>query len=45
MKILKPELEVINEKFKDDAMKKQQETMKLYSILKEHLMDIRLKKI
>ena len=31
MKILKPELEVINEKFKDDAMKKQQETMKLYS--------------
>ena len=31
MKILKPELEVINEKFKDDAMKKQQETMKLYT--------------
>ena len=31
MKILKPELEIINEKFKDDAMKKQQETMKLYT--------------
>lgn len=31
MKILKPELEVINEKFKDDSMKKQQETMKLYT--------------
>jgi len=31
MKILKPELQVINEKFKDDPMKKQQETMKLYT--------------
>ena len=31
MKILKPELEVINEKFKDDPMKKQQETMSLYT--------------
>ena len=31
MKILKPELEVINEKFKDDPMKKQQETMNLYT--------------
>ena len=31
MKILKPELEVINEKFKNDPMKKQQETMKLYT--------------
>ena len=31
MRILKPELEVINEKFKDDPMKKQQETMNLYT--------------
>jgi len=31
MKMLKPELEVINEKFKDDPMKKQQETMNLYT--------------
>ena len=31
MKILKPELQIINEKFKDDPMKKQQETMKLYT--------------
>ena len=31
MKILKPELQVINEKFKDDPMKKQQETMSLYT--------------
>ena len=31
MKILKPELEIINEKFKDDPMKKQQETMNLYT--------------
>ena len=31
MKILKPELEVINEKYKDDPMKKQQETMNLYT--------------
>src|SRR6056300_411483 len=31
MKILKPELQVINEKYKDDPMKKQQETMKLYT--------------
>ena len=31
MKILKPELEVINEKFGDDPMKKQQETMNLYT--------------
>ncbi len=31
MRVLKPELEVINEKFKDDAMKKQQETMNLYT--------------
>jgi YidC/Oxa1 family membrane protein insertase len=31
MKILKPELQVINEKFKDDPMKKQQETMNLYT--------------
>ena len=31
MKMLKPELEVINEKYKDDPMKKQQETMNLYT--------------
>ena len=31
MKILKPELEEINEKYKDDPMKKQQETMNLYT--------------
>lgn len=31
MKILKPELEIINEKFADDPMKKQQETMNLYT--------------
>ncbi|MFD0861266.1 membrane protein insertase YidC [Sungkyunkwania multivorans] len=31
MKVLKPEIAEINEKYKDDAMKKQQETMKLYN--------------
>jgi len=31
MKILKPELEIINEKFGNDPMKKQQETMNLYT--------------
>ncbi|MGJ5642246.1 membrane protein insertase YidC [Formosa sp. S-31] len=31
MKILKPEINEINEKYKDNAMKKQQETMALYS--------------
>jgi len=31
MRVLKPEIEVINEKFKDDPMKKQQETMNLYT--------------
>lgn len=31
MKILKPEINELNEKYKDNAMKKQQETMKLYS--------------
>ena len=31
MKILKPELEIINEKFGDDPMKKQPETMNLYT--------------
>lgn len=31
MKVLKPEIAEINEKFKDNAMKKQQETMALYS--------------
>lgn len=31
MKVLRPEITQINEKYKDDAMKKQQETMKLYS--------------
>ena len=31
MKILKPELEIINEKFGADPMKKQQETMNLYT--------------
>ena len=31
MKVLKPEIAEINEKYKDNAMKKQQETMKLYS--------------
>lgn len=30
MKVLKPEITEINEKYKDNAMKKQQETMKLY---------------
>ncbi|MCH8533633.1 MAG: membrane protein insertase YidC [Flavobacteriaceae bacterium] len=31
MKVLRPEIAQINEKHKDNAMKKQQETMKLYS--------------
>tara|TARA_R110002049_G_scaffold40547_2_gene123297 strand:- start:6005 stop:7861 length:1857 start_codon:yes stop_codon:yes gene_type:complete len=31
MKVLKPEITELNEKFKDNAMKKQQETMKLYN--------------
>lgn len=31
MKVLKPELTELGEKYKDNAMKKQQETMKLYS--------------
>ncbi|MEX2350007.1 MAG: membrane protein insertase YidC, partial [Flavobacteriaceae bacterium] len=31
MKILRPEIEELNKKYKDNAMKKQQETMKLYS--------------
>ena len=31
MKILRPEINEINTKYKDNAMKKQQETMKLYS--------------
>ncbi|MEO2064387.1 MAG: membrane protein insertase YidC [Christiangramia sp.] len=31
MKVLRPEINEINEKYKDNAMKKQQETMKLYS--------------
>tara|TARA_Y100001970_G_scaffold260990_1_gene343630 strand:- start:5271 stop:7109 length:1839 start_codon:yes stop_codon:yes gene_type:complete len=31
MKILRPEIEQINKKFKDDAIKRQQETMSLYS--------------
>lgn len=31
MKVIRPEVNEINEKFKDDPMKKQQETMKLYS--------------
>ncbi len=31
MKVLRPEINEINEKHKDNAMKKQQETMKLYS--------------
>lgn len=30
MKVLRPEIAELNEKFKNDAMKKQQETMKLY---------------
>ncbi len=30
MKVLKPEISELNEKYKDNAMKKQQETMKLY---------------
>lgn len=30
MKVIRPEINEINEKFKGDAMKKQQETMKLY---------------
>ncbi len=30
MKVLRPEINEINEKYKDNAMKKQQETMKLY---------------
>jgi YidC/Oxa1 family membrane protein insertase len=30
MKVIRPEVNEINEKFKDDAMKKQQATMKLY---------------
>ncbi len=31
MKVLRPEINEINERYKDNAMKKQQETMKLYS--------------
>lgn len=31
MKILRPEMDELNEKYKDNPMKKQQETMKLYS--------------
>lgn len=31
MKVLKPEINELNEKYKDNPMKKQQETMKLYS--------------
>lgn len=31
MKVLKPEISEINEKYKDNAMKKQQETMKVYN--------------
>ncbi len=31
MKVLRPEIDEINEKYKDNAMKKQQETMALYS--------------
>ena len=31
MKVLKPEITEINDKFKDNAMKRQQETMKLYN--------------
>lgn len=31
MKVLRPEINELNEKFKDNPMKKQQETMKLYS--------------
>ncbi|MEM9685577.1 MAG: membrane protein insertase YidC [Bacteroidota bacterium] len=31
MKILRPEIKEISEKFKDDAMKRQQETMKIYN--------------
>jgi YidC/Oxa1 family membrane protein insertase len=31
MKVLRPEIQEINEKFKKDPMKRQQETMKLYS--------------
>ncbi|PZD79438.1 membrane protein insertase YidC [Mesonia sp. K7] len=31
MKVLRPEIEEINEKHKDNAMKRQQETMKLYN--------------
>jgi YidC/Oxa1 family membrane protein insertase len=31
MKVIRPEIQEVNEKFKNDGMKKQQETMKLYS--------------
>ena len=31
MKVLRPEIQELNEKFKNDPMKKQQETMKLYN--------------
>ncbi len=31
MKVLKPEITEVNEKYKDNAMKRQQETMKLYN--------------
>ena len=31
MKVLRPEMDELNEKYKDNPMKKQQETMKLYS--------------
>ena len=31
MKVIKPEITELNEKYKNDAVKKQQETMKLYN--------------
>ena len=31
MKVLRPDIEIINNKYKDDAVKRQQETMSLYS--------------
>jgi len=31
MKVLRPDVEVITAKYKDDAVKRQQETMSLYS--------------
>ena len=37
MKVLRPDIEIINNKYKDDAVKRQQETMSLYSLSLIHI--------